>query len=72
MNKAPKSIHTHLKDCPDHKEAAADRASHEALRREREMQLNVAARAEWFGTPIAVQDKTNREERSPRTSRRGA
>jgi hypothetical protein len=40
--------HTHPKDCPDRKEAAADRKTHEAVTRERERRQQVLAHAAWF------------------------
>jgi hypothetical protein len=40
--------HTHPKDCPDHKEAAADRKTHDATAKKREERQQVLAHAEWF------------------------
>lgn len=40
--------HTHPKDCPDHKEAAADRKLHEALAKKREERQQVLAHSAWF------------------------
>jgi hypothetical protein len=40
--------HTHPKDCPDHKAAAADRKQHEAARAQRQTRQQILARAEWF------------------------
>jgi len=40
--------HTHPKDCPDHKEAAADRKSHDAVAKKREEKQQVLAHTEWF------------------------
>jgi hypothetical protein len=40
--------HTHPKDCPDHKEAAADRKLHEAVAKKREERQQVLAHSEWF------------------------
>jgi hypothetical protein len=49
------SKHTHPKDCPDHKAAAADRKKHEAGLAERQRQQQIVARAEWFEWyPVAV------------------
>lgn len=42
------TTHTHPKDCPDSKEAAADRKSHEAVEKKREERQRVLAHAEWF------------------------
>jgi len=41
--------HTHAKDCPDYKAAAADRAQRDAVMKESEHRLQVAAHAEWMG-----------------------
>jgi hypothetical protein len=40
--------YTHPKDCPDHKEAAADRKSHEAEASAREKRNQLLAHAEWL------------------------
>ena len=40
--------HTHPKDCPDHKEAAADRKLHDAVAKKREERQQVLAHSEWF------------------------
>ena len=40
--------HTHPKDCPDTKEAAADRKLHDAVAKKREERQKVLAHAEWF------------------------
>ena len=40
--------HSHPKDCPDQKAAAADRKQHEAARAERQAQQQSLAHAEWF------------------------
>jgi hypothetical protein len=40
--------HTHPKDCPDSKEAAADRKLHEAVAKKREERQQVLAHSEWF------------------------
>ena len=45
-------IHTHPKDCPDHKAAAADRAKHAAAARVREEHLLTRARARWHGADL--------------------
>ena len=44
--------HTHAKDCPDRKEAAADRAQHDANTKQREARQQAAARAQWFGADL--------------------
>ena len=41
--------HTHSKDCPDYKAAAADRAKRDAAIKELELRQQVAAHAEWMG-----------------------
>jgi hypothetical protein len=41
--------HTHSKDCPDRKAAAADRAKHDAAARVREARQQVAAHTIWVG-----------------------
>lgn len=43
-----KTGHTHPKDCPDQKVAAADRKQHEAARAERQRRGQLLAHAEWF------------------------
>jgi hypothetical protein len=40
--------HTHTKDCPDRKEAATERAQHEAESKKREVVRQALAQAEWF------------------------
>ena len=45
-----KPSHTHSKDCPDYKAAAADRAKHDAAAAERERRLQTAAHAHWMET----------------------
>jgi hypothetical protein len=40
--------HTHAKDCPDRKAAAAERAQHEAAFKKREILRQALAQAEWF------------------------
>jgi hypothetical protein len=40
--------HTHPKDCPDHAAAAANRKSHEAAMKLREVEQQRRARAVWF------------------------
>jgi hypothetical protein len=40
--------HTHTKDCPDRKEAATERAQHEAASKKREVVRQALAQAEWF------------------------
>ena len=40
--------HTHPKDCPDSKEAAADRKLHEAVAKKREERQQVLAHSAWF------------------------
>ena len=40
--------YTHPKDCPDRKEAAADRRNRDTFIKTREQQLQVRALAEWF------------------------
>lgn len=40
--------HTHPKDCPDNKEAAADRKVHDAVAKKREDRQQVLAHAEWL------------------------
>ena len=42
------SIYTHTKDCPDRKEAAANRKAHDALAKAREQRLQLLAHAEWY------------------------
>jgi hypothetical protein len=42
--------HTHSKDCPDYKAAAADRAKRDAASAERARRLQAAARAQWMDT----------------------
>lgn len=46
MNNHP---HTHAKECPDYKAAAADRAKRDATMKEREHRQQAAAHAEWMG-----------------------
>jgi hypothetical protein len=41
--------HTHPKDCPDRKAAAADRAKHDAAAKVREAREQVVAHAQWLG-----------------------
>jgi hypothetical protein len=41
--------HTHPKDCPDRKAAAADRAKHDAAAKVREAHQQVLAHAQWVG-----------------------
>ena len=41
--------HTHTKDCPDYKAAAADRAKRDAAAKEREARQQAFAHAEWMG-----------------------
>jgi hypothetical protein len=43
-----KQSHTHSKDCPDYKAAAADRAKRDAALAERERRLREAAHAHWM------------------------
>ena len=45
-----KQSHTHSKDCPDYKTAAAERAKHAAAAAERERRLQAVARAHWMDT----------------------
>jgi hypothetical protein len=40
--------HTHTKDCPDYKAAAADRAKRDAAIKEREIRHQAFAQAEWM------------------------
>jgi hypothetical protein len=40
--------HTHPKDCPDQKTAAADRKRHAGVLAERQRRRQVLAHAEWF------------------------
>jgi hypothetical protein len=40
--------HTHTRDCPDYKEAAADRKAREAVQQEREVRQQAHARLEWL------------------------
>jgi hypothetical protein len=40
--------HTHTKDCPDYKAAAADRAKRDAAIKERETRHQALAHAEWM------------------------
>ena len=40
--------HTHTKDCPDRKEAATERAQHEAASKKAEVVRQALAQAEWF------------------------
>jgi hypothetical protein len=44
----PKPQHTHTKDCPDYKEAIADRAKRDAAAIKRESRLQVLARSHWL------------------------
>jgi hypothetical protein len=41
--------HTHAKDCPDRKAAAADRAKHDAAARVREARQQALAHTIWVG-----------------------
>ena len=45
-----KESHTHTKDCPDYKAAAADRAKRDAAAAEREQRHQAAAHAYWMDT----------------------
>jgi hypothetical protein len=47
-----RSSHTHPKDCPDQKAAAADRAKRAAATKRREERLLVRARVTWFGVGL--------------------
>jgi hypothetical protein len=42
--------HTHSKNCPDYKAAAADRAKRDAATAERGRRMQAAARAHWMDT----------------------
>jgi hypothetical protein len=44
--------HTHPKDCPCRKAAAADRAKHDAAARVREARQQVYAHAKWVGAEV--------------------
>jgi hypothetical protein len=44
--------HTHPKDCPDRKAAAADRAKHAAAAKARELRQKARAHTAWFGTDL--------------------
>jgi hypothetical protein len=46
--------HTHTKDCPDRKAAAADRAEHDAAAKKREKVRQSLAQAQWFDTHIKI------------------
>ena len=50
------TTHTHPKDCPDRRAAAADRAKHAALARARELRQQARAHTAWFGTDHRVHD----------------
>ena len=41
--------HTHSKDCPDYKAAAADRAKRDAETAKRQMRLQDEAHSRWMG-----------------------
>jgi hypothetical protein len=43
-----KVLHTHTKDCPDYKEASADRAKHAAAAVKREVRRQAAAHSYWM------------------------
>jgi hypothetical protein len=45
-----KPHHTHTKDCPDYKAAAADRAKRDADAAKRETRLQEVARSYWMDT----------------------
>jgi hypothetical protein len=46
------SSHTHPKDCPDRKAAAADRAKYAAATKARELRDKTRAHTAWFGTDL--------------------
>jgi hypothetical protein len=46
--------HTHTKDCPDRKAAAADRAAHDAAAKKREILRQGQAHAQWFDTHVKI------------------
>jgi hypothetical protein len=48
------TTHTHTKDCPDRKAAAADRAAHEAAAKKREVLRQGQAHAQWFDTHVKI------------------
>jgi hypothetical protein len=42
------NTYTHSKDCPDRKEAAADRKTHDTRAKVSEQRLQLLAHAEWY------------------------